>query len=388
MLTSRVLAGIWFVKQLWLRTTTTLNPVSCQWFRVAPHLAHDLNSVTNLTTFHSHYLTTATFEAARQHTDKRLHGHSFSASLQTQLPADFAPWQGGELDLLRTRWEALVQPLDYQHINTLIPEPTDLAIAHWLLQNAHDMGNVQKIALQSTPKNGVEWHANGTFHTWRRYTFYCAHRLPRVPFGHKCGNMHGHSFEVMLQAQDTSADALDAAWSPLHIQLNYTCLNDLTGLENPTSEVLSSWIWQQLQPNLPSLQRVTVFETTSCGAEFDGQTYRIWKDLTLDSAVRFAAAPAGNPRRQLHGHTYRLRLHLSAPLDTVMGWTVDFGDVKTLFTPIFKLLDHKPLYEIADLADCDTAHIAHWILSKARAVLPEISAVELHETKGHGVVVW
>lgn len=342
------------------------------------------------TTLHSHYLTTATFEAARQYHATRLHGHSFSATLHTALTRHFASWQGGELDTLRGRWQALLAPLDYQHINTLIPDPTDAAITHWLMQQCQNVdawGHVQKITLQSTPQSGVEMDADGTLKTWRRYTFYCAHRLPRVPYGHKCGNMHGHSFEVMLQAKNTSADELDTAWSPLHIQLNYTCLNDLVGLENPTSEVLAGWIWQQLQATLPQLERVTVFETTSCGAEFDGTHYRIWKDLTLDSAVRFAAAPVGSPRRQLHGHTYRLRLHLCAPLDTVMGWTVDFGDVKTFFTPIFKLLDHKPLYEIVDLPDCDTAHIAHWILSKARAVLPEISAVELQETQGNGVIV-
>ena len=338
-----------------------------------------------------HYLVSTTFEAARQYQDTRLHGHSFLASLHTCVASDFASWRGGELDALRSRWQALAQPLDYQHINTLIPEPTDSSIAHWLMQqsqSASNLGTVQKIALQSTPQSGVELHADGTMQQWRRYTFYCAHRLPRVPYGHKCGNMHGHSFEVMLQARDTTTEALDAAWAPLYIQLKYTCLNDLEGLENPTSEVLAGWIWRQLQANLPQLQRVTVFETTTCGAEFDGTNYRIWKDLTLDSAVRFADAPIGSPRRQLHGHTYRLRLHLCAPLDVVMGWTVDFGDLKTLFTPIFKLLDHKPLYEIVDLPDCDTAHIAHWILSKAQSVLPAISAVELQETKGNGVIVY
>jgi 6-pyruvoyltetrahydropterin/6-carboxytetrahydropterin synthase len=70
-----------------------------------------------------------------------------------------------------------------------------------------------------------------------------------------------------------------------------------------------------------------------------------------------------------------------------MGWTVDFGDVKTLFDPVFKALDHKPLHQIADLMDCDTATIAAWILAKARAVLPAVSGVDLFETQGLGVSV-
>jgi 6-pyruvoyl-tetrahydropterin synthase len=56
--------------------------------------------------------------------------------------------------------------------------------------------------------------------------------------------------------------------------------------------------------------------------------YRVWKAFTLDSAVRLRHAPEGDARRRIHGHTFTLRLHLKAPLDQVMGWTVDFGDVK------------------------------------------------------------
>ena len=81
-----------------------------------------------------------------------------------------------------------------------------------------------------------------------------------------------------------------------------------------------------------------------------------------------------------------MRLHLSAPLDQVMGWTIDFGDVKEIFNPIFKALDHQPLHEIADLADCDTATIADWILGKARAQLPQLDRVDLYETRGCGAI--
>ena len=80
-------------------------------------------------------------------------------------------------------------------------------------------------------------------------------------------------------------------------------------------------------------------------------------------------------------------LHLSAPLDQVMGWTVDFGDVKQIFKPVFDDLDHRPLYEIVDLADCDTASIAAWILSRARVQLPQLERVDLFETSGCGAIV-
>jgi 6-pyruvoyltetrahydropterin/6-carboxytetrahydropterin synthase len=232
-------------------------------------------------------------------------------------------------------------------------------------------------------------------HVWRRYRFQAAHQLPNVPAGHKCGRMHGHGFEVIIHAnQDLGTrdlsidyDHLDAVWAPLHFELNYRCLNDIEGLANPTSEVISSWLWQRLKPQLPELSWITVYETGSCGANFDGRQYRIWKELTLDSAIQLKRAPSGSLLRNIHGHTYTLRLHLSAPLDTVMGWTVDFGDVKTRFDPIFKALDHRPLYEMADLADGDTASIASWILREARAQLPQLDRVDLYETRGCGAIV-
>ncbi len=353
----------------------------------------------------THFHTALPFEAARHipglradHPAEapytRLHGHSFLATLRCALPTGYAPYPGGELETLQAQWRAELDRLDYRLINDHIAAPTDLAIARWLRAQCQVAGMAQ-IALHSTPQRGIELGADGAAQAWRRYAFQSAHQLPMVPVGHKCGNMHGHGFEVILHTQladgadplDSGYGALDAAWAPLHAALNYACLNDLAGLENPTSEIMSSWIWNRLLPALPTLTKVTVFETASCGAVFDGSHYRIWKDLTLDSALRFKSAPPGHPRQRLHGHTYTLRLHLSAPLDQMMGWTVDFGDVKTLFNPVFKALDHQPLHQISDLADCDSATVAAWILNKARTDLPQINRVDLMETAGLGVSV-
>jgi 6-pyruvoyltetrahydropterin/6-carboxytetrahydropterin synthase len=207
--------------------------------------------------------------------------------------------------------------------------------------------------------------------------------------------MHGHGFEVIVHAnQDIGSrdlsvdyDHLDEVWAPLQAQLHHACLNDLPGLQNPTSEMLSSWLWEQITPQLPELSWITVYETGSSGAHFDGRHYRIWKEFTLDSALRLKRAPDGSTLRRIHGHTYTLRLHLSAPLDEVMGWTMDFGDVKELFGPLFDMLDHQPLHELPGLADCDTASIAAWILQQARVGLPRLDRVDLYETRGCGAIV-
>jgi 6-pyruvoyltetrahydropterin/6-carboxytetrahydropterin synthase len=289
---------------------------------------------------------------------------------------------------------AAAAPLDHALLNDHLPNPTDENLTRWLRERLQ-LNGIRQIGVQSTAHSGVDLDAAGQAHVWRRYRFQAAHQLPNVPLGHKCGRMHGHGFEVILHANSDLGerdlaidyDHLDELWAPLHAELNYRCLNQIPGLENPTSEVISAWLWARLKPVCPELSWITVYETGSCGANFNGSSYRIWKELTLDSAIRLRHAPGGSPLANIHGHTFTLRLHLAAPLDQVRGWTVDFGDVKTLFDPIFKSLDHHPLYEIADLPDGDAASLAAWTLRHGGQVLPQIDRVDLYETRGCGAIV-
>lgn len=341
------------------------------------------------------------FEAARQvdvlpegHRCRSLHGHSFQATVFAELPKSFAPYPGGEVDALRARLEQAIAPLNYAHLNEVVEQPTDENLARWIRQ-ALKVPGIDRVAVQSTANQGVDLDRDSQAHVWRRFRFQAAHWLPNVPLGHKCGRMHGHGFEAIIHAnQDLGSrplsidyDHLDAMWAPLHMQLNYQCLNEIEGLSNPTSENLSAWIWQRLKPTLPELSWVTVFETGACGANFDGASYRIWKEFTLDSAVRLICAPNSSPRHRLHGHTYTLRLHLNAPLDVVMGWTVDFGDVKEIFNPIFKSIDHHPLNGLPELIDGDAASLAQWILAQAKRHLPPLYRIDFHETPGTGCLV-
>src|SRR5690606_327965 len=110
---------------------------------------------------------------------------------------------------------------------------------------------VNRVAIQSTPNQGVEVDSRDHAHLWRRYSIQAAHRLPHVPPGHKCGRLHGHGFEVIvhinkdLGGADVSVEYehIDRLWESISTQVNYRCLNDVAGLENPTSEMISSWIW-------------------------------------------------------------------------------------------------------------------------------------------------
>jgi 6-pyruvoyl tetrahydropterin synthase/QueD family protein len=114
----------------------------------------------------------------------------------------------------------------------------------------------------------------------KRYRFEAAHRLPNVPADHKCYRLHGHSFEVevsLLGSVDERVGWLvdfgeiTAVVEPLLLdELDHRTLNDIPGLENPTSELLCLWLWRRLKPLLPSLSAVTVHETCTARCIYRG----------------------------------------------------------------------------------------------------------------------
>ncbi|WP_181785248.1 6-carboxytetrahydropterin synthase QueD [Streptomyces phytophilus] len=115
---------------------------------------------------------------------------------------------------------------------------------------------------------------------FREFTFEAAHRLPNVPEDHKCARLHGHSYKVIVHVNapvDPEAGwvmdfgDLKKAFKPLHAQLDHYYLNDIEGLENPTSEVLAHWIWERLKPTLPDLSALTVRETCTSGCTYRGE---------------------------------------------------------------------------------------------------------------------
>jgi 6-pyruvoyltetrahydropterin/6-carboxytetrahydropterin synthase len=114
---------------------------------------------------------------------------------------------------------------------------------------------------------------------WKEFSFDAAHLLPNVPDGHKCRRLHGHTYTVRVHVRgepDPSVgwivDFADikAAFDPIRDRLDHYYLNEIEGLENPTAEVLSRWIWQRLAPRLPGLSRIEIQETCTSGCTYEG----------------------------------------------------------------------------------------------------------------------
>lgn len=111
------------------------------------------------------------------------------------------------------------------------------------------------------------------------FRFEAAHWLPNVPEGHKCRRMHGHSFrgEIAVRGEVDPKTGwlidfadLKRAVDPIIHELDHYCLNDIAGLENPTSEMVAVWLWNRLAPQIPILHRVTIEETCSSRCHYFG----------------------------------------------------------------------------------------------------------------------
>ena len=112
------------------------------------------------------------------------------------------------------------------------------------------------------------------------FSFEAAHRLPSVPETHPCARMHGHSYQIRITIKGPVDERIGwvrdfydiaSAFEPYRVQLDYHVLNEIPGLENPTSEIIAAWVWEKLKPKLPLLTEVVVAETCTARAVYRGE---------------------------------------------------------------------------------------------------------------------
>lgn len=112
-----------------------------------------------------------------------------------------------------------------------------------------------------------------------RFDFAAARYLPNLPAAHRCHRLHGHTFHVELTirgevGQDSGwivdFDDVDRIIDELKDDLDHRQLNDIPGLENPTTEQLAQWLWAHIGAHFPGLYRVMVQEHPSRGVSYYG----------------------------------------------------------------------------------------------------------------------
>ena len=112
----------------------------------------------------------------------------------------------------------------------------------------------------------------------------------------------------------------------------------------------------------------------------------IFKEFTFDSAHFLPNVPAGHKCKEIHGHTYRLKVYVEGPLKKDLGWVIDFADLKHVIAPIVDSVDHKLLNNIAGLENPTCEILTIWLWNKIKPEIPMLSKIELDETPTSGAV--
>ncbi|HNA39054.1 MAG TPA: 6-carboxytetrahydropterin synthase QueD [Chitinophagales bacterium] len=115
---------------------------------------------------------------------------------------------------------------------------------------------------------------------FKQFSFDSAHFLPNVTVGHKCKEIHGHTYRLTVYIEGELDNEL--GWvidfadlkhviEPVINSIDHKLLNEIPGLENPTCERIAIWIWNQIKPNVPLLSKIELYETLSSGVVYEGK---------------------------------------------------------------------------------------------------------------------
>jgi 6-pyruvoyltetrahydropterin/6-carboxytetrahydropterin synthase len=113
---------------------------------------------------------------------------------------------------------------------------------------------------------------------------------------------------------------------------------------------------------------------------------RIFKEFTFEAAHRLPEAPPGHKCGRLHGHSFRVEVHVEGNIDARAGWVMDFADIKEAFQPLYEQLDHRYLNEIPGLCNPTSENLARWIWERLRPTLPGLTTIIVRETCTSGCI--
>ncbi len=112
----------------------------------------------------------------------------------------------------------------------------------------------------------------------------------------------------------------------------------------------------------------------------------IFKAFTIEAAHRLPNVPPGHKCARLHGHSFRVEIHLRGPVGSETGWVMDFAEIKEAFQPLYEQLDHHYLNEIEGLSNPTSENLARWIWRHLHSSLPGLIKVVVQETCTSGCV--
>lgn len=112
----------------------------------------------------------------------------------------------------------------------------------------------------------------------------------------------------------------------------------------------------------------------------------LYKAFTIEAAHLLPNLPEGHKCRRLHGHSFRIEIHVAGTVDKKLGWVMDFADISQHIKPLFEQLDHQYLNKIPGLENPTSENLAIWIWQRLKPELPQLSSVVVQETCTSGCI--
>jgi len=113
---------------------------------------------------------------------------------------------------------------------------------------------------------------------------------------------------------------------------------------------------------------------------------RIYKELAFEAAHRLPNVPPSHKCARMHGHSYRIEVHVQGPVGAASGWVMDFADIQAACAPLLAKLDHFTLNDVEGLANPTAENLARWLWTRLRGALPGLCEVVVRETRTSGVI--
>ena len=205
-----------------------------------------------------------------------LHGHSFQVEVAVAGPCDETLGWVMDYGEIGRAFEPLFARLDHRVLNDVdgLDSPTLPGLERWIEERLR--GEIEPLDNVLVTILGDQMFAPKLLHVDMerrlpervRFGFEAAHALPNVPEDHKCRRMHGHSFTVEVGGR--GVEALTPRLQEIYEALDHRCLNEIDGLRNPTSEMVSHWIWERLARATPGLESIVVAETCTARCVYYG----------------------------------------------------------------------------------------------------------------------
>lgn len=110
------------------------------------------------------------------------------------------------------------------------------------------------------------------------------------------------------------------------------------------------------------------------------------QEFVFEAAHFLPEVAVGHACGRVHGHSYRVAIHVAGRVDPRTGFVIDFHDVEASCGPAIARLDHRLLNEVEGLPNPTAEHIAAWLWDRITPALPGLVLVEIWETPASRVL--